>query len=125
MKIRVSVAYARNGEREAGEFIARPRSDHLAANLGRERKDSQRHQFVVGESPYLLLQRDTRAPLLQFSAVAYFEHIAHGFSWRLDSCHSDSISWREASAGLLPCSRSRSSMVLEATPEFAIGLAQR
>src|ERR1019366_9703739 len=109
-QVKMSVATARNGERETNQDLAVPCANHLPANLGSQRENAQGHQLRIAEAPDFLLQRDAGTKLFQRGAVAQHESRGgHGFSCCFDSCHSDSISSSDASAGLRPCSRNLSS----------------
>src|SRR5271167_3784321 len=109
VQIGMSTANARNRKREAHEHFALPCADNLTANLRRQRENTEWHQFVISEPPHFLLQRDACAEFFQFGAVTQLDGVCrHGFS-RFDSCHSDSISSSDASAGSRPRRRSLSS----------------
>src|ERR1019366_6375461 len=107
---KMSVATSGNGKRIPDKSFSIPRANYLSADLWSQREDAQGHQLCIAEAPYFLLQRDAGAKLIQRGAVPQYESVhRHGFSCCFDSCHSDSISSSDASAGLRPCSRSLSS----------------
>src|SRR5271169_5878627 len=110
MQIGMPAARPRNRESESRQCAAVPRANDLTTNFRRQREDTQRHQLIVRKSPHLFLQRDTFAKFFQLAAIANRDGVrGHAFSWRFDSCHSDSISSSDAVDGLLPCWRSLAS----------------